>query len=234
MIPLKKSLSSSIGRKYLMGLTGIFLVVFLILHLAGNAFLYFPDSAVFNAYAFKLESLGTLKLVGEIGLIALFGLHIVSAILVTKQNFAARPQKYHTVATKSGPSKANLSSKYMYISGTVLLIFVILHVKHFTLGPGMDAGYVAKLNGEDVRDLHRLVVEAFREPLYVGLYTAVLIFMGFHVRHGFWSAFQSLGAMNPRLSKPIYCASVIIAIVLAIGFIGIPLWIYFDFLGVYK
>lgn len=235
MIPFSKSITSSVGRKFVMALSGLSLVIFIILHLLGNLQLYFPKGDAFNIYAHKLESLGPLKLIGEIGLIVLFGAHILTAIMLTKKNKSARPEKYvNGQKTKGGESKFNLSSTKMAVTGILIFVFLIIHIKQFTLGPSVSAGYVTSVDGTEMRDLHKLVVETFQNPMFVGLYAFIMILLGLHLRHGFWSAFQSLGVSNPRFSKPIYSIGVVTAILLAVGFLGIPLWIYFDCLGVYK
>ena len=74
--------------------------------------------------------------------------------------------------------------------------------------------------------LYRLVLESFTQPLYVGLYVAAMLFLGLHLRHGFWSAFQSLGAMNPRLTKPVYALALVVALVLSVGFLALPVYVY--------
>lgn len=235
MIPLKRSITSSVGRKFLMAASGICLILFVTIHLAGNLSLYLPEGSAFNAYAAKLEHLSGLLYVAEAGLAAVFLLHFVTAIQVTLANRRARGQPYaRGLKSKGGESKANVSSRYMIVSGLILLAFLVFHLWQFKFGPSEEAGYVAKLEGEDVRDLYRLVVEVFQRPLNVALYVGVMLFLGLHVRHGFWSAFQSLGATNPRYSKPLYAVGVAVAVLLAAGFLFIPLWVYFDVLGVYK
>lgn len=218
-----------------MAASGIGLILFCTMHLAGNLSLYLPEGSVFNAYTAKLEHLSLLLYVVEAGLVAVFLLHIVTAIQVTFANRRARGESYaRGLKSKGGETKANVSSRYMIVSGLILLAFLIFHLWQLKFGPSEEAGYIAKLEGEDVRDLHRLVVETFQRPHNVALYVGVMLFLGLHLRHGFWSAFQSLGATNPRYSKPIYCTGVAVAALLAAGFLFIPLWIYFDVLGVYK
>ena len=78
-----------------------------------------------------------------------------------------------------------------------------------------------------MRDLHTLVWEVFQNPIYVAWYVGALIFLGFHLRHGFWSAFQSLGVHHPRFTPVIYSVGILVAIIISVGFLGIPLWIYF-------
>lgn len=221
-----KTLWSSVGQKFLMALTGLALVGFIVMHLAGNLSLYSSDSSHFNAYAAALENLGKLKEFAEYGLIFLFGTHIILALCLKKSHIAARPIGYKMQKSKGDPSKSTLGSRNMIITGTVLLAFLILHISQFTLGPSIEQGYATQLKGEQVRDLYRLVHETFKNPMFVGIYVAVMIFLGLHLRHGFWSAFQSLGAMNPRLSKPIYGLALLLALLVAAGFLFIPVWIY--------
>jgi succinate dehydrogenase / fumarate reductase cytochrome b subunit len=218
----------TVSRKLIMGFTGLGLVGFVIVHLLGNLSLYRPGSEHFNAYVEKLQSFGGLLTVAEVGLAAMILIHAYFAVLVTLGNKAARPVKYAVVKSKGDPSRSNISSRNMIITGLVLFGFLILHIWQFRFGPGMTAGYTTSLDGKDVRDLHRLVMETFHNPLYVGIYVAVMFFLGAHLRHGFWSAFQSLGAMAPQLSKPFYFIGLLIGVIVALGFLVIPLWIYFD------
>lgn len=229
MIPVQKALTSSVGKKLLMALTGLGLVVFVITHLLGNLSLYRPDGTAFNTYAHTLESWGMVLYLAEIGLLGAFLVHILVAFALTKNNREARPVAYRGLKSKGGQTLSNSSSRNMIVTGAVLLGFLILHIWQFKYGPGTDAGYVFEgANGIAQRDLHRLVHETFRNPLYVLIYCGAMLFLGLHLRHGFWSAFQSLGAMNSRLTKPVYALGVVVAALLAAGFFFIPLWIYFD------
>lgn len=225
MLTVKKALSSSIGRKYLMAMSGLALVGFIILHLAGNLALYSPDATIFNAYAAKMKAMGPLFYVAEIGLFGLFLFHILLAINLKISHKSARPEKYAVSQTDKG--RGNVSSKNMIITGGILAAFLIFHVIDFRFGPGMEEGYTTTIDGEQVRDLYRLVVEEFKELPHVIIYTLTMLFLGFHVRHGFWSAFQSLGAMNPRYEKPVYALGLLIAITASAGFLFIPVYIYF-------
>ena len=223
----KKLLSSSVFQKYLMAMSGLGLVGFVITHLLGNLLLYKADGTAFNRYAFGLENLGTLLYIAEIGLLAIFILHVVTAIGLSLHAKAARPEGYAVTQSKGGASKAGASASYMKWSGTILLIFIILHVIHFKYGASIADGYTTQIEGHESRDLYRLVSESFHNVLYVVLYSGVMIFLGMHVRHGFWSAFQSLGAMNKKYSAPVYGMGLGLAILLSVGFLGIPIWIYF-------
>jgi succinate dehydrogenase / fumarate reductase cytochrome b subunit len=228
MVTLRKAFDSTVGRKYVMGLSGLALVGFLVVHLLGNLNLFFPGGTHFNAYAEKLHSFGPLLTLSEFGLAAVFLIHAFYAVRVTLSNKSARPVKYAVSQSKGDPSHSSFISRNMIITGLVVFGFLLLHIWQFRFGPGVDAGYVSQVDGKDVRDLYRLVDEVFHQPLFVGIYVAVMLFLGMHLRHGFWSAFQSLGAMSKPLSKPIYTLGAIIGVVLALGFLMIPVWFYFD------
>jgi succinate dehydrogenase / fumarate reductase cytochrome b subunit len=112
----------------------------------------------------------------------------------------------------------------MIWTGLVLLAFLILHLWQFRFGPD----YRTSLAGHEgeVWALHRIVVETFKQPLWVGIYVAVMVLLGFHLRHGFWSAFQSIGALSPKLRPIAFSAGVVFAIVIAVGFLLLPIFVY--------
>lgn len=229
MGPLSSVLSifnTTLGRKLITGLSGLGLVGFVLGHLAGNLSLFFGAGA-FNAYAHKLESLGPILWVIEIGLLAVFVFHIIFAISVTAQNKAARKHSYVEKANAGNPSRKNISSQTMIYTGLVLALFTVVHVWMFKYGPGLSQGYAFELHGEQTRDLYRLVVEKFKNPLIVGAYSAVMILLASHVRHGFWSAFQSLGAYHPRYTPLIQTLGILLATLFGLGFLALPIYVYF-------
>ncbi len=213
---------SSVGKKLLNGLTGLALIGFVCVHLAGNLTLYARDGGqLFNSYAHHLTSLGPLLYAMELGLIVLFLLHIGTAVSVRLSQKEARPQAYAVAASKGGPSKQTLSSRSMLITGLLLAGFVVLHVKMFKYG----AHYETTLkDGTVVRDLYKLVVEEFSKPLVTWTYVAIMLMLGLHLRHGFWSALQSLGALPPKCSACVYAAGLVFAVLLAGGFLLLPLY----------
>ncbi|RDV36976.1 hypothetical protein DV096_15810 [Bradymonadaceae bacterium TMQ3] len=227
MIPLKKALNSSIGRKFVMSISGIALVLFVIVHLLGNLTLYVPDGGeAFNIYASKFELLGPFLYVIEMGLLGVIALHIIWGVTTTVRNKRARGNNYDAgVVTKGGPSNLNPASRNMIITGSILGIFLVVHVWHFRIQKMfMDATMI--IDGKEHTDLYSLVAGSFQNPLWVAFYVVAMLFLGFHLRHGFWSAFQSLGAMKPQWSKGIYAVGLAIAVVLAVGFLGIPVYLY--------
>ncbi|MGK5082076.1 succinate dehydrogenase cytochrome b subunit [Bdellovibrionota bacterium FG-1] len=234
MIPLHQALRSSVGKKLLMALSGLGLVLFSLIHLLGNLSLYKVNGTTFNFYAHTLMGLGGLLVVAEVGLTALFLLHILMGFTLTGKNRTARPIAYQGLRTKGGASYSNLSSRNMIITGGILFAFLILHIWQFRFGPAEAAGYVTQANGVEVRDLHRLVYETFRNPFFVFVYMGSMALLGTHLRHGFWSAFQSLGAVNARWLPPIRLLGMVLSFILAFGFFLIPLWIYFDIPGALK
>ena len=228
MSGLTKILNSSITKKFLMAVTGLAWVGFVISHLLGNLTLYLPGGQAFNEYAYALESLGVLLYVAEIGLVLLLLTHVFTAINLRRSNAAARTTDYaHPLKSKGGPSKSNASSLYMIISGSILLIFLVFHIWHFKYGPGVAESYVVSYGNGEIRDLYRLVVESFKDPAVVIFYSVAVLFLGLHLRHGFWSAFQSLGLIYPGISNALYSAAIVIATLLAFGFLFIPVYIYF-------
>lgn len=219
------ALTSQIGRKVLTGLTGLALCVFVLGHLLGNLQL-FIGADVFNNYALKLESLGPILWVVELALLGVFVVHgaIGTSIALKKQK--TKPVKYAIQQSAGGPSKQSASSKSMIVTGSIILIFTILHVITFKFGPGIKEGYITTLHGEEARDMYRLVIEKFQNPLYAFGYAGVMMLLGLHLRHGFWSAFQSLGANNKKYSSLIYTAALVFALLMSIGFLVLPVWIF--------
>lgn len=201
---------SSILKKTVMALTGLALVGFLIAHLSGN-FLLFRGADKFNAYAEFLEHQGGLLVLAEVGLLAVFLLHIYSAIRVTLENKAARPVPYET---KQSGGTSTFGSRTMMISGAIIALFIILHVKMFKF---TDHEHV---DGE----LWGLVMQAFANPLIALGYMAAMIVLGLHLSHGFSSAFQTLGLTKPGWAKCYKKAGLVVGWLIAIGFFTMPLY----------
>lgn len=220
--------TTSVFKKVLMAITGLALVGFTLTHLIGNVLLYSSSGELFNNYAHKLMKMGFLLYIAEAGLAGFFLLHAITGIRLALSAKTATPSKYAVSRTKGGESKWGWASNNMAITGSILLIFLILHVKHFKFGPGITEGYVATLeSGEQARDLFRYVREEFKNFRVVALYTIVMLALGFHLRHGVWSAVQSLGLTRENNTKKIYLMGGLIGILLGAGFLMIPLYVYF-------
>lgn len=217
-----KAFQSQVGRKILTGLTGLLLVFFIIFHLAGNLAVFGEPNAM-NAYSQFLHSLGPLLWVARIGLLALFVIHAWIGISIWLKKRKARPQGYEVYSSKGGPSKQSLSSRSMAFTGVVLLVFVVIHINTFALG---DMGEVM-IDGQMTHDIKTLVLDTFQNPVYAFGYTVVMILLGVHLGHGIWSAFTSLTVRSKKASAIIYTVGAVAAFLLAVGFLFIPLYIYF-------
>ncbi|MFQ5630615.1 MAG: succinate dehydrogenase cytochrome b subunit, partial [bacterium] len=200
------------------------LILFIVEHLLGNLLLFSNNPNPFNKYSHFLISLGNILVVVELGFLAFFILHIYSGISVFVGKIKARPEGYHKTTNSGPPSKKNISSITMIYTGIVLLVFVAIHLKTFKYGQY----YPTIVGGVEMRDLYKLVYKVFQDPKYVIGYVLTMALLGFHLRHGFWSAFQSLGVYHPRYTPIISIIGIIVAVVLAVGYLVMPIWVYLD------
>ena len=246
---LTRFLSSTIGQKYLMGITGLLLCGFLVTHLAGNLNVFLGPT-VFNGYADKLHALGPLLVVLEIGLFAVLLLHIVVSILLTISNRSARGERgYELKESKQDVSVLNAAPRtWMFISGGIVLVFLIYHVAGMKFGlmdgaellsdPGIFRSSEAVEESEEALDKigeippYRRVVGILRSPISAAVYVIGVVVLGFHLSHGFASAFRSLGIVHPRYTPLIYRLGLFFAVVITVGFASIPLYIWAFRVGV--
>lgn len=219
-------MTSPIGKKIVTGVTGLGWVLFIILHLIGNLG-YFAEGDAFNEYSHFLLNMGPLLWALEILLLVGLVMHAAAGIDIYIRKRRARERDYEEYKSVGRPSLQTPSSRSMIFTGIVLLAFLFIHVGHFKFEIGVEGEYMTTVAGVEMRDLKRLMTETFQNPFYAFGYPLVMILLGFHLRHGIWSAFQSLGAMNKRLTPIIYSIGTVLAILLAIGFLFIPLYIYF-------
>lgn len=224
------SLWSSVGKKILMSLSGFMMLGFLIGHMLGNLPLLQLQAGAdsYNAYAHFLVGLRTLLIVVEFILLAGLLLHVWAAIDIVRGKKRARPVKYHKLRSAGGVSRQTLGSHTMILTGLVLLVFIGLHIKTFKYGPGSqgEKTYMTQVNGVEMRDLHKLVMETFQDPIYVGFYAIAMILLGLHLSHAIWSAFQSIGLYHPRYTPILYTGGRVLAFLIAAGFFIVPVWIY--------
>jgi len=213
-------LSSSIGKKYVMGLAGAGWTLFVLGHMAGNL-LIFAGPEAFNSYGHAIVSNKPLLYGSEAFLVLCLVTHVVFGVLLTLQNKKAKPSKYAVSANTE--KRSSLASKTMAIHGSIILIFIISHLNTFKYG----TEYWVEYGGTTMRDLHRLVVEVFSQTEYMVGYVICLILLGFHLSHGASSIFQSLGVNHPRYTPLIKKAGVLYALVVAAGFIAQPVYVFF-------
>ena len=213
-------LTSSIGRKVIMSLTGLFFVVFLIIHLIGNLQLLSDDGGVaFNAYAAFMSHNGLIQGMSWV-IKFLFGLHAVQGMLLWRKNRAAKGQKYAVKVTNN----TSFAGRNMALLGMLILVFLVLHMWDFWYK--MHYTELATVDG--VKDLAALVSYKFSQPLYVGWYVFSMLVLGFHLWHGFGSAFQTLGARHPKYDGLINFTGKFLSIILTLGYIIIPIIMYLN------
>lgn len=218
--------NSSLGKKIITGLTGLGLILFVLLHLLGNL-LILSDREAYNQLGHWLENLNFLFYGVELILLILFVFHVVVGIAIRHQAKRSRPLAYNQIKSIGTPSKQSLSSRSMAITGVIVLGFLVWHLASFKFG----TYYLTTVNGVPMRDLSRLVIEKFHNPIYTFGYIIAIALLGLHLRHGFWSTWQSLGILEGRNSSWVYQMSFLFAVLITVGFSLIPLAIYFSLIG---
>jgi len=204
-----QTFASSIGKKIMMAVTGLGFCLFLAGHLAGNLTLYGGRDS-FNAYAAHLHSLEPLVKLAEIGLLFFAFVHVLTGLTLFYQNFNARPNRY--VVSKSGGGRT-IGSRTMPYTGILLLAFIIFHLAEF---------HFVDKTGTTIYDI---VSGAFSNPGYVILYALAIIVVAVHVNHGFWSAFQTLGANHPKYMPIIKAAGIVFSLIVGLGFGLLPIYL---------
>jgi succinate dehydrogenase / fumarate reductase cytochrome b subunit len=202
---------STNGKKAVMAVTGCILFLFVVGHLAGNLQV-FDGPARLNAYGRFLKNLGELLWLARIVLLVSVGLHILATVQLALRNLKARPVGY----AKKKSVASNYADRTMYWSGPIILAFVILHILEFTTG---------NLHPQSTftdADVYGNVVSGFRVWYISAWYIFSMILLGFHLRHGLWSMFQSLGMNHPRHTPVLKQAALWITIVIVAGYISIP------------
>lgn len=215
-------LGSSLAKKYWMALTGLFLVTFLVAHLAGNLQLLDMSPAgqlKFNAYAKFMTTFPVVKAVSYLLYFSIL-FHAFDGILLAVQNRQARPVRY--VKENAGANRS-WASNNMALLGVLILVFLVIHMKRFWYemhwGPiGTDA--------DGNKDLYTVVAAAFGQLWYVSLYVVMMAVLALHLLHGFQSAFQSLGLNHPRYTPVIKNVGVLFAVVVPVLFALIPVWMF--------
>ena len=222
-------LFSSIGKKTVVAVSGIVLVLFVIGHMLGNLTVFFgPD--VINAYAMHLRDLGPLLWLIRLGMLTAVAVHIWFTMLVWKENLAAHPQKYAVFA----PIQTTIFARTMRLSGLFVLAFIVFHLAHFTLflvNPGY-AGFHTDLHGQQVHDVYRMVIVGFRNPIVSLFYIVALALLAFHLSHGIWSMFQSVGFSHPRYTPLIKKFAGVFSWILIAGFISVPIAVLAGIVGI--
>lgn len=216
-----KSINSSIGKKLVMAITGICLILFLKIHLFNNLTL-FAGPEVFNAVVKSLDSIKPLIRVIEVILATIFVLHIFNGIKLYFENRKARPVEY----TVSGAAKnSTLFSRTMIHSGTIILIFLVVHLRTMWVSFNFDAQI------HENHTYYETVAAAFQNPIYASFYILAMFMLGFHLNHGFQSAFQTFGWNNNKYFPIIKIIGTVYSVLVALLFASIPVYFLFFFGG---
>jgi len=255
MSSFNQALTSTLGKKLIMSLTGLFLCLFLIVHLIGNLQLFKDDAGkAFNDYSYFMTHFPPIKAISYL-LYASIILHALYALLLTLLNKKARPVGY---AVSPGNQNSSWNSRNMGILGTVLLVFIVTHMANFwwkfhndevpyieyrtnlstleTQSKEISASEFVDYqkyteNGEEVtkaRDLYKQVEFAFQNPILVAFYVLAMAALSFHLIHGFKSAFQSLGFDHKKYVPIIrFLAIWLFGLIIPIGFAIMPLYVFF-------
>lgn len=219
-----KFFNSSIGKKIMMAVTGGFLIVFLIVHLAGN-FTLFWGAEAFNGYVLTLDLVKPLIRVVELVLLAAFLLHIFNGLRLWIENKKARGSANYKISGSS--ENTTLFSRTMFVTGSIVFIFLVLHL----------ATFFWRFNFYDPSGLandhlyYDIVIEFFQMWWYVGIYIIAVILLGFHLNHGFQSAFQTFGWNHKKYFPLIKKIGTAYAILMAVGFASMPIYFFFFYGG---
>ena len=224
---LVTTLSSSLGKKLIMALTGLFLIVFLIGHLIGNTQLFFAheDSGLaFNGYANFMTTNPAVKILSYMTYLTIIG-HVIYSVILSRKNKLARPIGY-SISPKD--SQSTFASRNMGILGTIILLFLIVHLKGFWYE--MHWGAIdTDTNGN--KNLYTIVSAAYSQLWYVAIYVVSMVFLAIHLSHGFNSAFQTLGLNHKKHTLIIKTLGKAFAIVVPFLFAMMPIWMYIKNLG---
>jgi succinate dehydrogenase / fumarate reductase, cytochrome b subunit len=219
--------TSSVGKKFTMALAGLFLVLFLVVHLGINILvILFDNTRPFNVAAHFMSTNLVIRTM-EIVLFAGFLLHMIYGIIVSIQNLIARPRGYKI----ANYSQLSFFSKFMLHTAIIVGIFLVLHLIDFYVKSRFLTGSMKEVsynNGQTyMHDMGQLIIDRFKIGWVVIVYVVALLGLGFHLHHGFQSAFQTIGFNHPVYTPVIKTLGVIYTLVITIGFISIPVVVYF-------
>lgn len=214
---------SSITKKIIMSLAGLFLITFLVVHLSINLLILFDDTReLFNQAAHFMITNPLIQTFQWV-LFAGFIIHILLGFVLQVQNWVARPKRYE----RKGSSETSYFSKFMIHTGVIVLIFLVIHLANFFFKAQMGVVPYITYETSTYKDLGLLVMELFKDWRYVVFYIISLLLLGFHLDHGFQSAFQSLGLYHKNYTPAIKLIGTLFSILITAGFLAIPVVIYF-------
>ncbi|HOI09625.1 MAG TPA: succinate dehydrogenase cytochrome b subunit [Myxococcota bacterium] len=221
---------STVGKKFVMAITGVLLFLYVLAHMAGNLQIYLGAERI-NAYAAFLHSDTALPLLwgARIVLGAALVLHILAAVQLTVQNWSSRPQKYAKVRYR----EADIAARTMIWSGPIIGLFLVYHILHLTTGSvePAGAGTFAIQAGGHAPDAYANLVAGFRVWWVSAFYIAAVVLLGIHFYHGLWSWFQTLGWSHPRHNGARRALSTVLSVLVVVGDVSFPLAILAGWVG---
>ncbi|KAA1244604.1 succinate dehydrogenase cytochrome b subunit [Aquimarina sp. RZ0] len=212
-------------RKTLVAGTGLFLCVFLVVHLSANCILLLPEDiarGMYNSYSTTLRESPLIKIVAYLLYLSII-LHVVYALLITIRNRKAKPQKY---VMNHAHQNSSWSSRNMGILGTLILIFIVIHLVNFWARIKLGFGDAVALDVDGNKDVYEVTYSLFHNIYYVIFYTIISVPLAFHLYHGFKSGFKTLGFYHKKGLKIIAKVSLVYALIMGIGFGIIPFIVY--------
>ncbi|MGC9374453.1 MAG: succinate dehydrogenase cytochrome b subunit [Bacteroidales bacterium] len=222
---MSRFFTSAIGQKFFMSITGIFLMLFLMVHLSINLLLLVGDGELFNVAANFMGSNFIMKIIEPVLALGLI-LHILYATYITLKNQKARPQNYKVI----NRSKTDWAAKNMFILGGLIFIFLVIHLSNFFWHIKFGTVDTISYGGEEMHDIYSLVSGLFIQWWwYDAIYILGAVFLFLHLTHGFWSAFQTLGWNNDKWIKRLKVIAYVYAIIIAGGFATIPVYFLIKF-----
>lgn len=219
---LSDRLNSSIGKKIIMAVTGLLLILFLVIHLLNNLLLFLGPE-IFNENVARLEAIKPIVRVIELILASIFIFHIYNALKLYFENKKANPQKY---AVNASSKNSTFYSRYMTVTGVIILVFLILHLGTFWRSYNFG---VHPADGS--HPYYAIIQDAFANPFIAIFYIIAMMVLGSHLNHAFQSAFQTFGWESKKFTPLVKKISTLIAIIMTIGFASIPVFFYLASLG---
>jgi len=213
---LARLIQSSLGKKFLMAVTGLGLFLFIIAHMLGNLQVFLGAEAI-NRYAHFLKSNPEILWSSRIGLLAMAIIHVTTSIALTLENRASRDTQYAVYQ----PVKATFTSRTMIVSGSIIFTFVLFHLAHYTLLT-VQPEYRNLRDAHGHHDVYRMVVDGFSNSWFAGFYVLSVGLLCFHLSHGIAAMFQSLGLKNDAYAERIECFAKSVAVILFVGYASVP------------
>jgi succinate dehydrogenase / fumarate reductase cytochrome b subunit len=217
--------STSTGKKFLMAVSGLVLIGFVLGHLLGNLQIFLGPEAL-NRYSAFLKSTGELLWIARIGLLVMVGIHIWTAVSLTLENRAARPVAY----AQKDYIEATYASRTMHLSGIIVFAYIVYHLMHFTF-QSVHPQYSQFMDAQGRHDVYRMVVMSFQQPAIALVYILANLLLGMHLSHGIYSLFQSLGLVGETVRPKLKWAACVVGYGIFFGYAAIPLSVL---LGVVK